>query len=130
VVIDTSAITAMLLLEPEWRALAEAVDRDPVRLVSAISVMEASIVALARLGDDGLDELDLLLARTGSEVRPFSATDLSQARQAFLRFGKGRHSARLNFGDCFAYALAASSGEPLLFKGDDFSQTDIPRVDY
>jgi len=130
VVIDTSALLAMLFAEPEALAMAHAVDLDPTRLVSGASVFEASMVSVARLGSDGLDELDLLLTRLESEIRPFTAKDIVFVRDAYLRFGKGRHPASLNFGDCFAYALAAAAGQPLLFKGKDFSQTDITRVDY
>ena len=103
-----------------------AIDRDPLRLVSAVSVIESSIVAVARLGPTGIDELDLLLSRLSAETRAFFPADITLVRQCFLRFGKGRHPASLNFGDCFSYALALSTGERLLFKGDDFSQTDIP----
>lgn len=129
-VIDTSAVLAMLFYEPECRSIAQAIDRDSTRLISAVSIFEATMVAVARLGPDGLDELDLLLARIGALPSPFGVGDLGYVRDAFSRFGKGRHSAALNFGDCFSYALAVSTRQPLLFKGDDFSQTDIARVEY
>ena len=102
----------------------------PVRLVSAVSVIEASMVAAARLGRTGIDELDLLLSRIGTETRAFSPADIALVRQCFLRYGKGRHPAALNFGDCFPYALAVSTGEPLLFKGEDFTKTDVEIADY
>ena len=129
-VIDTSAILAMLLHEPEWRAIALAIEADPVRLISAASIFEASVVASSRLGKDGLDELDLLLGKLTVEMSPFGVPDLQCAREAYFKYGKGRHPAALNFGDCFSYALATLRGEPLLFKGNYFSQTDLRRVVY
>lgn len=129
-VIDTSAVLAMLLYEPECRSMAQAIDRDAIRIISAVSVFEATIVALARLDQDGLDELDLLLTRIRAVTSPFGAGDLGYVRDAFFRYGKGRHPAALNFGDCFSYALAASARQPLLFKGNDFSRTDIACVEY
>lgn len=129
-VLDTSALIAMLLQEPEWRRMAEAIDRDPIRLVSSVSIFEASIVAMARLGTDGVDDLDLLLTRIQAQVAEFRPADLPFVRDAHSRFGKGRHPAALNFGDCFSYGLAASRAEPILFKGNDFSQTDLRAVPY
>ncbi|MBT9585303.1 type II toxin-antitoxin system VapC family toxin [bacterium] len=127
-VIDTSALLALLFHEPDWKEFAVAIDEDPIRLVSSVSVFEASMVAVARLGPDGIDELDLLLARIEIEKRPFQSLDLPHVRDAYLRYGKGRHPASLNFADCFSYALARVSGEKLLFKGQDFAQTDIQPV--
>ncbi len=124
-VIDTSALVAILNDEPERQAFAEAIERDPTRLVSAVSVVEASFVLQSRYGEDAVDDLDLLLVKIGARVVPFSADDIAGIRVAYNRFGKGRHTANLNFGDCFSYALAVSTGEPLLFKGDDFSRTDV-----
>lgn len=118
----------MLFHEPEWRPIAAAVERDPIRLISAVSVFEASIVALARIGKDGVDDLDLLLNRIAVEILAFGPTDLPVVRSAFDRYGKGRHPAGLNFGDCFSYALSRVTGQPLLFKGEDFSQTDVDSV--
>ena len=124
-VVDTSALLAILLGEPErydYIALLAGAD-DP--LISTATLVEASIVMQARTGDEGVQDLDDLLAVAG--VRPV-AVDADQAvlaRQAFARFGKGRAPAGLNFGDCFAYALARAMGRPLLFKGADFAQTDI-----
>ena len=126
-VIDTSVLLALLFLEPEWTQLVADIESDPTRLVSAASVLEASLVSVARIGPDGLDALDLLLSRLAVVVAPFGTKELIHAREAMLRYGKGRHPASLNFGDCFSYALAASTGQPLLFKGNDFSQTDIAR---
>ena len=124
-VVDTSALLAILLGEPErydYIALLAGAD-DP--LISTATLVEASIVMQARTGDEGVHDLDDLLAVAG--VRPV-AVDADQAvlaRQAFARFGKGRAPPGLNFGDCFAYALARAMGRPLLFKGTDFAQTDI-----
>jgi ribonuclease VapC len=127
-VLDTSALVAMLLGEPERdqfiAALAEA--EDP--LISAGTLLEASIVLQSKLGEAGVGDLDELLATAGVRC---VAVDLAQAhvaRDAFARFGKGRDTAGLNYGDCFAYALAKSRDLPLLFQGDDFSQTDIAAV--
>ena len=124
-VIDTSVILAFLFLEPDWEQFSEAIQSDNIRLISAASVLEASLVTAARLGPDSLDELDLLLVRLGAQIVPFGTQELASARNALLKYGKGRHPAALNFGDCFSYALAATTGQPLLFKGNDFSQTDI-----
>jgi ribonuclease VapC len=125
-VIDTSVLVAMLLDEPGAESFERAIAADPVRLVSAPSLLEASIVVEARYGDIGGRELDLLVHQAGVQVVAFTAEHLDIAREAWRRFGRGRHAAGLNYGDCFSYALARSSGEPLLFKGGDFSLTDIP----
>jgi len=127
-VIDTSAIVAILFGESEAATFAEAIEQDPARLISAASVLEAAIVVESELGDPGARELDLLVHQAGLTVAPFSADHLAAARHAFRVFGKGRHPAALNFGDCFSYALSKSTGEPLLFKGDDFARTDVTRV--
>jgi ribonuclease VapC len=124
-VIDTSALVAVLNDEPERHAFAAAIERDPVRLISAVSVLEASLVLEGRAGAEKVDDLDLLLAKIGARIVVFTADDITSARAAYQQFGKGRHPANLNFGDCFAYALASSTGEPLLFKGNDFAQTDL-----
>jgi ribonuclease VapC len=122
-VIDTSAIVAILFGEPEAEIFAEAIERDAVRLISAASVLAAAIVVESELGDAGAREL--LLYKAGITVAPFSPDHLAAARHAFRVFGKGRHAAALNFGDCFSYALSKSTGEPLLFKSEDFPQTDV-----
>jgi ribonuclease VapC len=125
-VIDSSAALAILLGEADRERFADAIDADPTRIMSAVSVLETSIVVEARKGPVGGRELDLLLHRGRIDVVPFNAHQLELARDAYRRFGKGLHRAALNFGDCCAYALASASGEPLLFKGHDFSLTDIP----
>jgi ribonuclease VapC len=127
-VIDTSAILAILEMEPEAEKFARAIERDPVRLVSAASVLEAGIVVVARHGEAGARELDLLLLKAGVDIVPMTAGHASLGREAYVRFGKGRHKASLNLGDCFSYALARASGQPLLFKGGDFPLTDVRTV--
>ena len=124
-VIDTSALVAILSREPESRRFIELIEASESRLVSAATLVEISIVIEARHGAEGLRDLDLLLARAEVETVPVDAEQAAIARRAFSRFGKGRHRAGLNFGDCFSYALASTRGQPLLFKGDDFGQTDL-----
>ncbi|MEE8188820.1 MAG: type II toxin-antitoxin system VapC family toxin [Kiloniellales bacterium] len=127
-VIDTSAIAAILFAEGDAERYAEVIAGDQIRLVSAGTVLECSLVVEGELGEEGGRELDLLVLRAGIETIAFSADQLSIARHAFRTFGKGRHPAGLNYGDCFSYALSKSSGEPLLFKGADFSKTDVRPV--
>jgi len=125
VVVDTSALLAILLGEPERDQFIALLARADDPLISAATLLEASIVLLARSGEDGLADLDDLLA--AAAVRPV-AVDAAQAylaRDAHARFGKGRAAAGLNFGDCFSYALAQATGRPLLFKGADFERTDV-----
>ena len=129
-VIDTSALIALLGMEPEAARLAAAIEADGTRLMSAASVLEAAVVIESRYGPDGGRELDLLVAKAGLSVEPVTAQQAEIAREAWRRFGKGRHPAGLNFGDCFSYALARVTGEPLLFKGTDFPQTDVAVVAY
>jgi ribonuclease VapC len=130
VVLDTSALVAVLAMEPEAERLAIAIEADPVRLVSAATLVEAGIVIEARYGPDGGRELDLLVAKAGFQVEPLTVEHARVAREAWRRFGKRHHAASLNLGDCFSYALAKTSGEPLLFKGSDFSRTDVLAVTY
>jgi ribonuclease VapC len=130
VVIDTSALIALLGMEAEAARLAAAIEADTTRFISAASVVEAALVIESRYGPDGGRELDLLAAKAGLSVEPVTAQQAEIAREAWRRFGKGRHPAALNFGDCFSYALAKLTGEPLLFKGTDFAQTDLAVVAY
>lgn len=128
-VVDTSALLAVLQDEPERRSFNEAIEAADSAALSVASFVETSIVIEARHGADGLRALDRFIERAGIVV---AAVDLEQgkvARDAFSRFGKGRHAAALNFGDCFSYALARVLGEPLLFKGEDFARTDVARVE-
>lgn len=129
-VIDTSALIAILQDEPERRRLTEAIEAADARLVSAASFVETSIVRTSRYGPAGLRDLDLLLVEGGMELVPVDEEQAHVARDAFERFGRGRHPAALNFGDCFSYALARTIGQALLFKGADFAQTDIAAVAY
>jgi Uncharacterized protein conserved in bacteria len=124
-VIDTSALVAILADEPEREAFVVAIERDEVRLLSAASFLEAGIVIRTRYGSSGLIDLERLLQVAAVEVLPVDAEQARIALKAFEQYGKGRHPAALNYGDCFAYALAIASSEPLLFKGDDFSRTDV-----
>jgi ribonuclease VapC len=123
-VIDSSALLAILQDEPERRALAEAIEGADRRCLSVVNLVEAAVVLEARRGPAAARLLDMLVERAGIEVMPVDAEQGRLARQAYARYGRGRHPAGLNFGDCFAYALAAALGESLLFKGGDFSRTD------
>ena len=127
-VVDSSALIAILRGEPEEPAFRNAIRTAPNRLLSAPTRVEASMVALGRRGEPGLEQMQALIERLELEVVPLSDDHAKLAIEAFRRFGKGRHPAGLNYGDCFSYALAKATGEPLLFKGDDFSQTDIKRA--
>jgi ribonuclease VapC len=129
-VIDTSALVALLGMEPEAARIAQALESDPVRLVSAAILVEASIVLESRHGEAAARELDLAVARAGMVIEPVTAEQAEVARKAWRRFGKGRHPAGLNYGDCFSYALSRVTGEALLFKGNDFTQTDLTLVEY
>jgi ribonuclease VapC len=127
-VIDTSALIAILLKENEADPFARAVASDPRRLISIFNWLEAAIVIEAKKGEAGGRELDLLLHRAQIETIAMNPDQAEIARRAWLLYGKGNHPAGLNIGDCCAYALAKFSGEPLLFKGRDFSRTDILSV--
>lgn len=124
-VIDTSALIAILFGEPEAFLFSRAVADESRKLISAFNVLETGIVVEARKGESGGREFDLLLHRAQIEIVAMNADQAELARAAWRKYGKGNHPASLNIGDCCAYALAKHSGEPLLFKGDDFSKTDI-----
>ena len=124
-VVDSSAVLAVLFNEPERDAFADALSAAAVRLMSSVNVLEAAVVVLSRKGTHGAREFDLLLHRAEIEVVPFTSDHLRLARDAYERYGKGRHPAGLNLGDCCAYALARYTGETLLFKGSDFPRTDV-----
>jgi ribonuclease VapC len=127
-VIDASALLAILLVEPDAIAFSQAIEDDPKRLVSALSALEAAIVIHSRKGPAGIRELDLLLLSASATIVSLDAEQVLLARAAYERYGKGHHPAALNLGDCCSYALSRTSGEPLLFKGNDFSQTDLVLV--
>lgn len=124
-VVDTSAAMAILQEEAEAGAFLSLMEKDPVRLISAVSIPEAGILTQSRKGDDGAALLDGFVREAELEIRPFDSEQAVLARRTYRQFGKGRHPACLNFGDCAVYALALVSGEPLLFKGSNFSKTDI-----
>ena len=127
-VIDTSAVLAILQDEPERRKFAEFIEAADTRWMSAATWVEASIVVEARYGSDGLRDFDRLMDRIAVEIVPVDLEQARTAREVFRHFGKGRHPAGLNFGDCFSYAVARTLGEPLLFKGTDFSRTDLVKT--
>jgi len=127
-VIDSSAIIAILQNEPGAENLIDALLDAAVRRVSAANLLEAAIMMQARYGDAGEREVDVLLQRLGIDVVPVTPQHAEIARSAYRRYGKGRHPAGLNFGDCFAYALSKAMVESLLFVGEDFGQTDVQRA--
>ena len=124
-VIDTSAVIAILNLEPEANLFTNAIASDSIRLMSMGTALEVSIVVKARKEEAGIRELEFFLYKSAINLVTFDESQLKMARYAFEHYGKGRHPAGLNFGDCFAYALSKTSGQLLLFKGNDFVQTDI-----
>ena len=126
--IDSSAFNAALLGEPEEETFIKAITADRTRLASAATMLETSMVILSRRGEPGLAEFRAFSSRAAVQVAGFGPEHLDLAVDAFRRFGRGQRPAGLNFGDCFSYALAKATGEPLLFKDGDFSQTDIKRV--
>ena len=127
-VLDSSAVIALLLDEPDADSLRLAIADADTRLISAATLVEASLVIESRFGETGGRELDLLINRLGVVIVPVDADQVDEARRAWRRFGRGRHPAGLNFGDLFSYALARTTGQPLLFKGNDFTRTDVARV--
>lgn len=127
-VIDTSALVTVLQDEPERRAFNEMIESAESCILSAASLVEVSIVIESRYGSDGIRTLDLYLSKAGVEIVEVDENQAMIARRAFKQYGKGRHPAGLNYGDCFSYALAKSRAEPLLFKGEDFSRTDLEQV--
>jgi ribonuclease VapC len=124
-ILDTSALAAILFGEPEAARYTQLIHDTDRCLISAANFVELAIVIEGQIGPDAGRQCDVFLRRAGILIEPVSVEQAHLARQAFLDFGKGRHAAGLNFGDCFAYALAKVTGEPLLFKGQDFSKTDI-----
>jgi ribonuclease VapC len=126
--LDTSAVVAIFQNEAERAEFVALIEEAPRCLISAVSVLEAAMVLEGRRTGDAGADLDQFLRKASIKTVPFDEEQLAVARLAFRRFGKGRHKAGLNFGDCAAYALAQCSGEPLLFKGADFAATDVERV--
>jgi ribonuclease VapC len=125
-VVDTSALIAIALREPEWRVLATMIDASDLPMIATVNWVEAGMVMVGKKDDVGaLAIVDEIITSLGIEIEGVGRAEAIEARRAFVRYGKGLHPARLNFADCFAYALAKSRGVPLLFKGDDFARTDI-----
>lgn len=124
-VIDTSVLVAVLLGEADGRSMLEKMGAAPRLLLSAASLVETGVVLMTHGAGDYEHRLDPFLERAGIQTVPLDPTQAVLAREAYRRFGKGRHRASLNLGDCFSYALAMRTGEPLLFKGEDFSRTDV-----
>lgn len=124
-ILDTSAIIAILFNEKDAKRYAKAITEADACHLSAATFVEAAIVIEAQTKNSGSRQLDALLRRAGIVIESFTEEHAHIARQAFADFGKGRHPAGLNYGDCFSYALAKATGEPLLFKGNDFKKTDI-----
>ncbi len=129
-VLDISAIIAILAHEPEAARIGRVLSIAPLIIISAATLVEATIVARYRFGDDGVRDLDLLLAKLRAEIIVVTVQQAELARRAHQRYGKGQHPAGLNFGDCFVYALARERDEPLLFRGADLARTDIVAVPY
>lgn len=125
IVVDTSAIIAVLYREPEFNEFVRLISDAESCFVSAVTYFEASMVLIGRGTAEATKELDAFLGRVAVEFVPFDHELAKRARDAFIRFGRGRHPARLNFGDCVSYALARTRGLPLLYKGEDFAQTDV-----
>lgn len=129
IVVDSSALVAILRREPEADSFIDAIAAAQGCVLSAVSLLETSMVLAGRTGDaTAWAELDALIARAEMQVVPDDAELADEARRAFLRYGKGRHPAALNLGDCASYALAKLRDLPLLFKGNDFSATDLTAV--
>ena len=127
-IIDTSAVVSIAMEEPNALALLHKLHEAPTRFMSVASAVQACLVLVGRLGDGGKSDLDALLRHLRIELVPIDAEQCAVAQEAGVRFGKGRHGAALNFGDCFSYALAAVRNEELLCTGNDFAQTDIAVV--
>ncbi len=129
IVVDSSALIAILRREPEADHFLQAIAEADGCMLSSVSLLETSMVLAGRTGDaTAWAELDVLIARAGMQVVAQDAELAEAARQAFLRYGKGRHSAALNLGDCASYALAKARSLPLLSKGNDFPRTDLSTV--
>jgi len=124
-IVDTSALVAILYREPEAAAFVQLIHDADVCRLSVASHLELFMVVESQLGPEGTRQAQAFIRRAGIVLEPVTVEQDDLARQAFVDFGKGRHPAGLNFGDCFSYALAKATGEPLLFKGTDFAKTDV-----
>jgi ribonuclease VapC len=125
VILDTSAVVAIVMKEPGFEELITRIGADPNPGIGTATLTETAIVLSARLNKDARSYLTRFLMEASVAVIPFGETHFSAAVEAWLRFGKGRHAAGLNFGDCLSYAVAKLAGEPLVFVGNDFAATDI-----
>jgi len=125
IVVDTSALIAILDREPDAALYAEAIAEADAPLISAATLLELHIVMLNRHGARAAQIVDRMIQDAGFQIETFTVQHLELAREAYARYGKGRNGAGLNYGDCFSYALAKATGLPLLFKGKDFSKTDL-----
>lgn len=126
IVLDTSALVAILTDEPERRTFNEAIERAATRMMSAATLLEVKMVLFARYGGAGVNALDAFVLRGDIRIESVTPAQAELAFDAFRRFGRGTgHAAHLNYGDCFSYALARENAAPLLFKGGDFVHTDI-----
>lgn len=124
-IVDSSVVLAVVLGEPGFESFVEAIAAAPACRISAASFVEASVIAESRIGDQGVRQCDSFFRSSSMMIEPVTEEQALLARQAYSDYGKGHHPAGLNFGDCFSYALSKATGEPLLFKGDDFLKTDI-----
>ncbi|PZU07806.1 type II toxin-antitoxin system VapC family toxin [Sphingomonas sp.] len=124
-IVDTSALVAILYGEEEAGSFTEIVQRADICRMSVATYLELTLVVEKQLGPEGTRHAESFVRRAGIQIEPVTLEQGLIARQAFFDFGKGRHPAALNYGDCFPYALAKACDEPLLFKGNDFSQTDV-----
>jgi ribonuclease VapC len=124
-ILDTSAMVAILYREPEAADFAQLIHEAEICRISVANYVELAMVIESQLGPEAMRQAETFFRRAGVVVEPVTVDHGELARQAFLDFGKGRHKASLNYGDCFSYALAKATSEPLLFKGNDFAQTDI-----
>ena len=128
-VVDTSVLAAILLGESEGAAFLRRLSSTSETRISAATYVEICIVTIRRLGPDALETMQQIIDGSGIQIEPLTESQARAASEAFVHYGKGRHPAALNFGDCFSYALATELGEPLFYKGNDFDKTDVLRLD-
>lgn len=127
-ILDTSSVVAVLAQEADAERYIHAISHASICRISAANFVELTIVLEAQHGPEVVRQCEALFRRVGVVIEPVTLDQAHLARQAYLDFGRGRHAAGLNFGDCFAYALSKATAEPLLFKGCDFSKTDVEAV--